>query len=442
MNIKTALFRMFICLLLFFSIAIASQDISQRNNAIEAGGKNSTNRENSAEIIQVRKGSLAEKMGLKAGDRILEVNGFPVVNPEQVARLVQRALKSNTEIVLKVRRGNEIFYFKASPPFGSEETLGITLGLNTDQGTADSQKPATGNNLKIDERALETYNSEKERIFTKLQARQNEIESFRGSLRDYLLKGWNMLNTAETYEEIRFVAELWEKAKRFYPQSNELSYNLTLLYDFLEDYERAVAEARKITGPEKEELRDVMLKNSERLARVGELWNTIIRGQFTLLSQPQEKPASVFQDMKFIRKDDKIWMVNPAARILKNLARGSYRSSLERGLNLEPLIPIHQKGRFFEIRWFDLLISEDPPYSLIYTYHLIEGEFILDSPKPIVRMRYFSFLDTIKTAPSPSEDVWVAWERERSRGISKLQGMIFRKNTDTFKDEILLELYQ
>jgi regulator of sigma E protease len=68
---------------------------------------------NAPVIAKVRDGYPAARMGLRAGDRIVEVNGQRVERPEDVPSLIQAAKGDPVEIV--VRRGDERFTRRARP---------------------------------------------------------------------------------------------------------------------------------------------------------------------------------------------------------------------------------------------------------------------------------------------------------------------------------------
>ncbi|HVN76355.1 MAG TPA: RIP metalloprotease RseP [Thermoanaerobaculaceae bacterium] len=77
-----------------------------------------------AEVPEVQPGSPAERAGIRAGDRILAVNGEPVQHFFDVMRLV--GASPNREVTLSIRRGAETLTVRAVPrDVGGQGKLGI-----------------------------------------------------------------------------------------------------------------------------------------------------------------------------------------------------------------------------------------------------------------------------------------------------------------------------
>lgn len=72
-------------------------------------------------ISSTVKGSVADKMGIQKGDRILEMNGTPITYYDEFSKL----LKANDRdsLLLKVQRGGQVLTFKEY--FKGETTLGV-----------------------------------------------------------------------------------------------------------------------------------------------------------------------------------------------------------------------------------------------------------------------------------------------------------------------------
>ena len=69
-------------------------------------------KEDGAQIVEVFKGSEAERIGLEKGDVIVEVNGKSIAQPSDLAVLFED-FQEGTEIKLKVKRDNELKSFTA-----------------------------------------------------------------------------------------------------------------------------------------------------------------------------------------------------------------------------------------------------------------------------------------------------------------------------------------
>lgn len=72
-------------------------------------------------IARTKSGTLADKIGLRKGDRIVELNGRPIAYNDEISRY----LKSNSvdSLQIKVNRGGQILAFKE--PFKGQNTLGV-----------------------------------------------------------------------------------------------------------------------------------------------------------------------------------------------------------------------------------------------------------------------------------------------------------------------------
>ncbi|RZI43318.1 PDZ domain-containing protein [Herbaspirillum sp. HC18] len=66
-------------------------------------------------LVDVTAGSLADRTGLKAGDRLLEVGGTPPISASQVASSVRRQ-PSGTWLPVKIKRGEEMLDFVVKFP--------------------------------------------------------------------------------------------------------------------------------------------------------------------------------------------------------------------------------------------------------------------------------------------------------------------------------------
>ena len=79
-------------------------------------------------IASVQKNSVADKMGLEKGDRVLEMNGVPVTYHDEFSAM----LKANTQdsLHLKINRNGEVVMLSAG--FKDKTTLGILADASTD----------------------------------------------------------------------------------------------------------------------------------------------------------------------------------------------------------------------------------------------------------------------------------------------------------------------
>jgi regulator of sigma E protease len=80
-------------------------------------------------IGEIEEGTLADRVGLKVGDKFVEFNGMPVkYNDEVIAGYKGRRLDS---ISFKVQRGAEILSFRE--PFGQEASIGFYAALPSEE---------------------------------------------------------------------------------------------------------------------------------------------------------------------------------------------------------------------------------------------------------------------------------------------------------------------
>ncbi len=72
-------------------------------------------------ISSTQKGSIADKMGLQKGDRIVEMNGTPITYYDEFVKLLKN--NERDSLALKLQRGGQMLTFKQY--FKGEKTLGV-----------------------------------------------------------------------------------------------------------------------------------------------------------------------------------------------------------------------------------------------------------------------------------------------------------------------------
>jgi regulator of sigma E protease len=83
----------------------------------------------STTIAAVSKGTLAEKIKLQPGDKIIEVEGQPVVYQDELAKIVKTG--THDSLSFKVQRNDQILAFKE--PFKGETSIGVALKNTIDK---------------------------------------------------------------------------------------------------------------------------------------------------------------------------------------------------------------------------------------------------------------------------------------------------------------------
>ena len=81
-------------------------------------------------VAEIQPGTPAEKMGLRAGDRIIEANGAPIQYKDQIDQQVQAMVRDSVSgnsdtLVLKVKRGDQELAMKAD--FRKQKMIGIAV---------------------------------------------------------------------------------------------------------------------------------------------------------------------------------------------------------------------------------------------------------------------------------------------------------------------------
>jgi len=81
-------------------------------------------------VAEIQPGTPAEKMGLRAGDRIIEANGAPIQYKDQIDQQVQAMVRDSVSgnsdtLVLKVKRGDQELAVKAD--FRKQKMIGIAV---------------------------------------------------------------------------------------------------------------------------------------------------------------------------------------------------------------------------------------------------------------------------------------------------------------------------
>ena len=81
-------------------------------------------------IAEIQKGSVAEKLGLKVGDRIVEANGIPTEYKDQIDNQIHAMVRDSVSgksdtLTLAVKRGEEVLSMKAN--FKGQKMIGIAV---------------------------------------------------------------------------------------------------------------------------------------------------------------------------------------------------------------------------------------------------------------------------------------------------------------------------
>lgn len=95
----------------------------------------------------VEENSWAQKVGIREGDRIVEIGGVPVEKWEDLRKaLIESALKGEREIAVKVLRGKEEIILRGPKPDieGGEEILGIQPFIGPVVGSVIEEIPGLG----------------------------------------------------------------------------------------------------------------------------------------------------------------------------------------------------------------------------------------------------------------------------------------------------------
>lgn len=398
-------------------------------------------KDNHAVYVQdVMRGSLAERLGFKQGDEILMINEHKINSTEMVPLIIRRALISKQNLSFLIRRGGKILVLKTEAPIEPVTKLGLTLSSRQSKELQSTTEEVRSSHA-VNEHILEEYSNEREKFTRDLYLKKREVEAFKGDLNGYLQKGWDMLFQSESREEVQLVVMLWEKAKQFYPKSDELSYNLALLYDYLDDYEGAVREGSKVVGPDRNSLKELINKNKQRLQQIDEAWRKLVEGEFTLVKNPHKKLVSYLQDIRFIKKEGKIFINNPVISYWNSHSSQHSKElqlSLRKNLEQDRYIPVDRRGKFFEVRWLELMITAGPPYSFVYCYNLLEGEIIIGNPKPRVILRHYRFDNVGDSSFANLRELEARWDREMQKGNARLNEIIFKRDISQFRDEVSL----
>lgn len=411
-------------------------------------------------ITDVISGSLADRAGLKVGDKILEINGkyAYAIRPFQME--VSSLLRQKTPFSLKVKRGEKILDFYLIPQ--GENILGITLASSGDfkEGSREIVQPTTKADLNT---MLNTYENLKKSNENKKKLLKREIEKLYLKPKDYLDKSKELIQEAQTYGEMELVAQFLEKAKTSFPEEENIYFNLGLIYDALEDYEKAINNLQEfkrrspyLSLREIEEIDQLINKNKQNLQRLEDIKKRMVSGSLIKIFEvpnydmpnrgskrraPQEEQA-----FKFVERESEIYLQHPDFHRLsrtfsfweerkdETLVDRSYQKNVER----EPYLRINFKGKRFEVRYLILYIAPPTPeenyYRLIYNWYLIKGNFEFQGESPSLTLTTFRRANYKKL--TPGKDIWEEWGKERTLALKTLWEEPFKENLDEFMSEI------
>ncbi len=307
-------------------------------------------------IIDVIAKSPAEKAGIKAGDIIYSLNNKVFYNVnypsllEDFSSFVKSLPEDSYELAI-IRKGEKITKrIKLSSP-SSSPRLGITMELL-----------------------------------------ENDAEV-------YFNRAVNKLATASTREDLKVIAKEFEKAKALSPEWSVVYYNLGLVYEKLDYYDKAVENFSEYLGrlvrvhapsEDVEKITVLIGKNKKKAEKLEDFKNKMVQRE---LHHKKEIPAASrllsscdILQFKFDR-DGNMWMRNPLAYSKHN------DPLIKKNVRKYPWLKVKFDGKFFEVRGFELFLGEFASKPMFTPFFILyKGEINVDSFTPFIIIRKYTFL--------------------------------------------------
>lgn len=313
-------------------------------------------------IKEVLPGSVAEKSGLLKNDLIYSFGGkvFYDSNSSEIAKDFVNFVNSLTHGTYKMevlRKGDRIELSVNIPSFTNAPRLGVL------------------------------------------------IETLENDPQAYFDKALKALKEASNREELKRVADFFEKAKLLSPEWTEVYYNLGLLYEELDYYDLATENflsclklsSRKVHSKDAEECATLTGRNKKKQELLESIKSKMEKGRWVLVKKiPEGKIIVGSFSPKFKRdKNGNLWMANSHLKtdFLLSLKDQGF-DIIEKSIMKYPWFQVMFDGRYFEIRQFFIWVGEDTTYNrheYFPIYILFRGEIMIDPSDPMIKVREYSW---------------------------------------------------
>lgn len=210
----------------------------------------------------------------------------------------------------------------------------------------------------------------------------------------YFDKAVKALKEASKREELKKAAALFERAKHLSPDWVEVYYNLGLLYENLDYYDRAtdnfLSYLKLILGKrdsrEVEEAAILVGRNKKRQELFEKIKSKMVSGNWTLLKRiPDGKVTGSFSPQFKQDEQGKMWKMNSLGKMRQKVG-----DMIEKNMKMHPWFQVEFDGRYFEIREFYIWPGDEgnrPFYFSVYI--LYKGEIEMSSSEPVIKVREY-----------------------------------------------------
>lgn len=220
------------------------------------------------------------------------------------------------------------------------------------------------------------------------------IEVLENNSQIYFEKAIDAVNRATTRDDLKKAANLFEKAKVLSPIWLDVYYNLGLIYEKLDYYDKAIENFTEYVllkkSPDVENINMIIERNKRKYEALKNAKSKMVNGNWILIKKiPQSELGYLFYPKFKIDKSGQIWNINPLSKLdLTSIDDRADRKTVKKNISEFPWFPVKFDGRFFEIRVFSVWPFRNRYYSPFY--QIFKGEIDLNSPFPIIIIREFS----------------------------------------------------
>lgn len=232
------------------------------------------------------------------------------------------------------------------------------------------------------------------------------VEQIENNPQIYFDKALSLLKQTSSRDDLKKVASLFERAKILSPEWADVYYNLGLIYEKLDFYDKAVDNLvrymqfmirKNAPFEEVNKIAELVGRLKKKQEKLDSIKVKMVEGKWTQIKRiPQSKLAGSFgtgaPTFRF-DKSGKMWMKNTLSEV--KLTGDHPQVILARkNLSENPWFPVNFDGRYFEIKWAEVYQSlqieagNRKPY-LSPRFCLVQGEIDLDSPSPTITMRTY-----------------------------------------------------
>lgn len=231
---------------------------------------------------------------------------------------------------------------------------------------------------------------------------------------------------SSTRDDFKEASGFFERAKILSPEWADVYYNLGLLYEKLDYYDKAASNLQsylelstKTGSPiDTEQIKKLIEDNEKKQERLNYIKSMMVKRKWKKIKTiPEQKTLSVCSfymegSESFVFDDSgNMWMANHYKMILDS------SNLIRENIKRHPWFKVKFDGRYFEVRTLHTSIRMKADQNYFFNgFTMYKGELDISSSKPVIRVRQYTI-----NFPGEYND----WDTADREGIKKLESVSF-----------------